>query len=192
MVGRINEQKGIDVALLALFALRQKLGSSCPSLCVYGDSTGLGYYREIASVLGLDGLVNFNRVELDVFYRHCKSDILLVPSRFETDPLVVLEAMSRGMPIASSNVGDVSDMIPDARYGHVVPVESIAELTDAVDSVLSDVADGRFDSNLLIERHRALYTPERMAERIEFVYDSVRANYASYRGAQRPTGISWA
>jgi glycosyltransferase involved in cell wall biosynthesis len=192
MVGRINNQKGIDVALLALFALRRKLGGSCPSLRVYGDSTGLDYYKEIASVLGLDELVHFNGAELDVLDRHCKSDILLVPSRFETGPLVVLEAMSRGMPIVSSNVGDVSDMIPEARYGRVVPVESIAELADAVASVLSDVADGRFDSNLLIERHSALYTSERMAERIEFVYDSVRANYASYRGAQRPTGISWA
>ncbi len=188
MVGRITFDKGIDIAMFALLELRRKLGNRCPNLNVYGDSgEELGYYREIASVLGVDDIVNFNEVQLDILDRCRQSDILLVPSRFETGPLIVLEAMSRGMPIVSSNVGDVADMIPDARYGRVIPVESIGELADATNSTLSDITDGRFDPDPLIERHRALYTSERMAERIELVYDRL---LAKLQDALRPNGLA--
>jgi glycosyltransferase involved in cell wall biosynthesis len=47
--------------------------------------------------------------------------------------LVVLEAMSRGMPIVAADVGGVNEMLPDQQYGRVVPVESITELADAID-----------------------------------------------------------
>jgi len=173
-VGRITFDKGIDTAMFAMFELRRKLGDRCPDLNIYGDSgEELEYFREIASVLGVNDIVNFNEAQLDIL-DHCRqSDILLVSSRFETGPLIVLEAMSRGMPIVSSDVGDVADMIPDARYGRVVPAESIAELADAINSTLADIADSRFDPNLLIERHQALYTSERMAECIELVYERV-------------------
>jgi L-malate glycosyltransferase len=99
-----------------------------------------------------------------------------VPSRLEEGPLVVLEAMSRGMPIVTSDVGDVREMLPDQRYGRIVPVDSITEFADAIDSVLADIADGNFDPNLLKERHRELYTTEKMAERVEAVYENVLNN----------------
>jgi hypothetical protein len=83
---------------------------------------------------------------------------------------VALEAMSRGIPTVAFDVGEVAEMLPDRRYGRVVPVNSIMALAGGIDSLLSDIADGYFDPNLLIARHRSLYTSEKMAARIEVIY----------------------
>jgi glycosyltransferase involved in cell wall biosynthesis len=77
------------------------------------------------------------------------------------------------MPIVTSAVGDVAEMLPDQRFGRIVATNSIIALADAIDSTLSDVAAGRFDPALLMERHREHYSCETMAARIEAIYQQV-------------------
>jgi glycosyltransferase involved in cell wall biosynthesis len=75
----------------------------------------------MTAVLELNDVVRFHGFKLDVL-EHCpNTDILVMSSRRETGPLVVLEAMSRGMPIVATAVGDVINMLPDRRYGRVIP-----------------------------------------------------------------------
>jgi glycosyltransferase involved in cell wall biosynthesis len=99
-------------------------------------------------------------------------------SRQETGPMVVVEAMSRGMPIVATDVGEVSEMLPDPRYGRVVPAASIVGLAEAAQDLLQDIHVGRFDPGLLIERHRSFYTTAKMAERTEEVYRQALRNYS--------------
>jgi glycosyltransferase involved in cell wall biosynthesis len=177
-VGSVQHQKGVDVAILAMAELKRRRGQSCPILNIYGGGEKLyyDYYKEMAEVLGLRDVVRFCGVQPGVLERCPGSDILIVPSRAETGPLVVLEAMSRGMPIVATDVGEVTEMLPDRRYGRIVPVNSITALADAVESLLSEIADGRFDPDLLIDRHRLFHTIEKMAENIDMVYQKVLLN----------------
>jgi glycosyltransferase involved in cell wall biosynthesis len=172
-VGLLEPRKGIDVAILAMAELRRRRGPDCPTLSIYGDTSDesfQAYYKEMAELSGLTDIVRFCGMQPGILDRCPSSDILIAPSRSETGPLVVLEAMSRGMPIVATDVGEVTEMLPDARYGRVIPPNSIAALTDAIESLLSDVADGRFDPDLLIDRHRSFFTIERMAENIDTIY----------------------
>jgi glycosyltransferase involved in cell wall biosynthesis len=89
------------------------------------------------------------------------------------------------MPIVATDVGDVPEMLPDSRYGRIVPVDSIEALADAVDWLLSDISDGRFDPEPVIARHRSLYSADKMAERIDQVYSEAVARGA---GAGFPAG----
>lgn len=173
LVGSLGISKGIDVAILVMAELRRRRGRDCPVLSIYGEGSYAEYFKEMTSVLGLTDIVRFCGIQPGILDRCASRDILVMPSRAETGPLVVLEAMSRGMPIATTDVGETSAMLPDSRYGRIVPVNSIAALADAIESLLSDVADGRFDPGLLIERHRSTYTSEKMAERTEAVYRQV-------------------
>jgi glycosyltransferase involved in cell wall biosynthesis len=173
IVGRITHSKGIHTALLSMVELRRRRGRQCPELNIYGGGVLLEYFKEASVILGLDDIVQFHGNRFDILDRCRGSNILVMPSRSETGPLVVLEAMSRGMPIVATYAGDVAEMIPDRRYGRVVPTRSIMTLADAIDATLADVANSRFDPVLLIERHRNLYAIEKMAEGITSVYNQI-------------------
>jgi len=182
-VGTPVTLKGIDVAIMAMAVLRQRLGISCPVLDIYGsDDSVYGYegqvryFKEMVDVLGLNNIVRFRGMRLGILESCSSANILVLPSRAETAPLVVLEAMSRGMPVVATDVGDIAEIIPDRRYGQIIPVNSIVALADAVEAILADVAEGRFDPNDSIERHHSFYTSDKMFERVEMVYKAVLDN----------------
>lgn len=173
VAGGLEARKGIDVLILAMVELRRRLGRACPLLNIYGDGPLRKYLTEMAAVLTLNDIVRFQGFKAGVL-EHCPStDILALPSRREASPLVVLEAMSRGMPIVATDVGEVTRMLPDPRYGRVVPPDSVIALADAIETILDDVASGRFNPDLLIERHRSLYSIEKFAERTEAAYNQI-------------------
>jgi glycosyltransferase involved in cell wall biosynthesis len=154
-VGDLARHKGLDIALLALAELRKRHGADCPRLNLYGsDTSDAVYINEMVAILDLADIAQFRGFQAGILDRCPSSDILVMPSRQETGPLVVLEAMSRGMPIAASDVGEVAAMLPDRQYGRIVPVDSPTALANALDSLLSDIAKGHFDPQALIERHR--------------------------------------
>jgi glycosyltransferase involved in cell wall biosynthesis len=169
-VGSLITRKGADIAIMTMAELRRRRGQDCPRLDIYGDGDQRAYLTEMVAVLGLQDAVRFHGFQLDILGNCPSTDILLVPSYREVGPLVVLEAMSRGMPIVATDVGDVPQMLPDPRHGRVIPPASIMALADSIESLLADIADGQFDPELLIERHHLLYSADKMAERMEAVY----------------------
>ncbi len=170
LVGSVTMTKGVDIAVLAMADMRRRYGHDCPVLNIYGDGDKMDYIKEMIAVLSLTDVVRMHGFKLDILENCPHTDILLMPSRSETGPLVVLEAMSRGMPIVATDVGEVREWLPDRRYGRVARTYSIVALADAMESILTDVSNGQFDPGLLIERHRSCYTPEIMAQRIDEVY----------------------
>ena len=151
----------------------------------------------MAKILHLEDVVKFHGVQMDVWDRSRRSDVLIVPSRAETGPLTVLEAMSRGMATVSCEVGEVAEMLPDQRYGRIVPVDSITALADAIDSMLTDVTSGHFNPDLVVGRHQAQYSIDTMADRISTVYQSAIARLKEVPGraaapaAQRALEPDW-
>jgi glycosyltransferase involved in cell wall biosynthesis len=181
MAGTRIARKGMDLAILAMAELRRRRGTAAPTLRLYGEAKDPGYekyLREMTVALSLDDTVQFCGFRMDILDHCASTNILLVPSRSETGPLVVLEAMSRGMPVVASDVGEVTEMLPDQRYGRVVPVNSILALADGIESMISDIASGNFDPELVIERQRSLYSTEKMAESTESVYKQILAEHS--------------
>lgn len=172
LVGNLGFRKGIDLAILAMVELHRRHGSACPVFNIYGTGELAGYFIEMASMLGLSDLVRFHGVQMDILNKCPSSDVLVVPSRIETGPLVVVEAMSRGIPAVACSVGEVAEMLPDHRYGRVVPVNSIIAFADAVDSMLADIESGQFDPGFLVDRYKTQYSIEKMADRVQAVYES--------------------
>ena len=73
----------------------------------------------VAAVLGGLGLqVDLDPLELDVCLMQC--DVMALSSDTEQMPLVVLEAMDAGLPIASTDVGDVRHMVSQENQPYVV------------------------------------------------------------------------
>jgi glycosyltransferase involved in cell wall biosynthesis len=172
LVGSLVPEKGFDVAILSMSVLRKRLGQACPVLNIYGNGPAIwaDYAKEMVEALDLTPLVLFRGHQPDILNNSTAGDILVVASRQETGPMVVVEAMSHGMPIVTTRVGEVSEMLPDSRYGRIIPVNSIMSLADGIESTLSDITNERFDADLLIARHRLYYSDIVMAERVDEIY----------------------
>jgi glycosyltransferase involved in cell wall biosynthesis len=180
-MGGYSVQKGVDLAISAMMELRRRYGADCPTLSIYGggskdEETSL---KEMVMFLGLSEIVQFFGFQPGILERCSTSDILIMPSRGECAPLVILEAMGRGMPIVASDVGEVPEMLPDPRYGRIVPVNSAMALVEAIESLISDISNGRFDPRLLIERYRSHYTLEKMADRVHSIYETILLNQSA-------------
>jgi glycosyltransferase involved in cell wall biosynthesis len=171
LAGSLTAAKGGDISVMAMFALRRRLGDDCPVLNIYGDGPRESYLTEMASVLGLNDNVRFHGFTPNILESCPSTDMLVMSSRDEAGPLVVLEAMSRGMPVVATKVGDVTNMLPDERYGRIVPPDSVLPLADAIESLLRDVTAGQFDPDLPVERHRLLYSFEAWTARMNAVYE---------------------
>ena len=183
-VGSLSIRKRADIAILALAGLRRRYGQDCPVLYLYGDGNEREYLSEIVSIFEMEEVVRFCGFQPNILEWCPDTDILVMSSVTETGPMVVLEAMSRGMPIVATDVGDVASMIPDPRYGRRIRPQSVVALADAIDSLISDINSGRFDPNLPVERHRLLFTVEKMTQRTEIVYSNVLAKKSPMSAAR--------
>lgn len=93
-----------------------------------------------------------------------ETDVLCVPSGFEAFPLVMVEAMTRGIPVLASASGAVAEMLDDGRAGVVVEPVTREAWTAALERIVDDpVALGRLGA---AGRVRALerYTDAAMAD----------------------------
>lgn len=67
-----------------------------------------------------------------------KIDILLLPSRTEGLPRVILEAMAFGIPCVAYDVGGVSDLVKNKKNGFLVPKKDVQQFYDSVKRLLED------------------------------------------------------
>ncbi len=66
------------------------------------------------------------------------ADVLVLPSRWEGLPNVVLEAFAAGIPVVASAVEGISELIADRKTGLVVPSRDADELASRIVEVLTD------------------------------------------------------
>ncbi len=143
-VGRLVEKKGFDLLLDAVAALRH----DHPDLhCVIvGDGDQREELENQAVRLGIDALVTFtgplpqNKVA-DWLRR---AEILLAPCRIGRDgnqdalPTVLLEALAAGLPIVSTPVAGIPEIIDHGVEGVIVPCDDVGALAEATGSLLND------------------------------------------------------
>lgn len=67
-------------------------------------------------------------------------DILVVPSRHDGRPLIVLEALASGVPVVASRVGAMSELIVDGENGYLCDPFSIDEMSHRVAQLAGDKA----------------------------------------------------
>lgn len=135
-IGSLNRVKDQGTLLRAAAALRdQGVGFR---LDIVGEDTLGGEVQRLASTLGLDDVVVFHGFiphhELRALVE--SAHVLLVSSRHEADPIVLLEAAVAGVPTVGTAVGHIRDWAPDAAI--VVPVGDAAGLACATAALLAD------------------------------------------------------
>jgi glycosyltransferase involved in cell wall biosynthesis len=143
-VGRLRIRKGVEVLLEALRELRGRVPGAV--LKIAGDGEHRAALERKAAGLGLLGsAVTFlgTRDGSRVRTLLAGAAALVVPSIYEGMPLVVLEAMERGVPVVASAVSGIPEVVVDGETGWLVPPEDPEALADALEEVLADAPEAR-------------------------------------------------
>ena len=99
-----------------------------------------------------------------------KADLFVLPSRFENLPCVIIEAMSSGLPVVSTTVGGIPEMMSE-RDGILVGPDDALALAAAIERVLADPT--AFDPAAISARALARYGLPAIGSQLHAVYDSV-------------------
>jgi glycosyltransferase involved in cell wall biosynthesis len=119
-IARLEKVKGIDVLLDACKTLKNKTDKF--SLTIIGGGTLREYLSNKIIEYKLDNNVNMLGYVEDqgLVNGYLKeSDCLIIPSRSESFPLVVTEAIQVGLPMIGSNVGDMPTFISGNKLGFI-------------------------------------------------------------------------
>jgi glycosyltransferase involved in cell wall biosynthesis len=119
-VAGLRAEKNI-ARLLHAFRRVSDIGSA--RLLIVGDGPERGALQVLAERLGLAGQIEFIGQVDDPSPYYRSFDIFALSSDTEQMPLSVLEAMAAGLPIASTDVGDVSTMVADENRSFVTPLD---------------------------------------------------------------------
>jgi glycosyltransferase involved in cell wall biosynthesis len=138
VAGRLHRAKGPDIGLAAFAEVSHSLPSARLVL-VGGGPMETQLHTEV-SRLGLDERVHFwGTVDHEQVIALMKeSDLLLVPSRWEGLPAVVLEAFAAGLPVVATRVGGVPEIVDHERTGLLAEAGDAAGLAKECIRVLAD------------------------------------------------------
>ena len=128
-VGRLGREKGLDVLLDALAKLR---GRVAVTLRVVGVGEEQERLRRQTHLAGLDEHVEFRGRRTDVVPEYAWCELLVIPSRFEGMPNVVLEALSSGRPVLGTRVGGTAELVQPGVNGWLVPSDDADALAEAI------------------------------------------------------------
>jgi glycosyltransferase involved in cell wall biosynthesis len=165
---RLCPQKGISNLLRAM----QPIVAQFPSavLLVAGDGELRDSLRQEAGELGIAGNVTFLGPRLDIAEILQVLDVYVLPSLWEGLPLVLIEAMAAGLPIAATDVGGNRELVREGENGHLVPPGDVPALTVALRGLLGDAAKRAAMGRRSREMFEAAFALGRMVDDYERLY----------------------
>lgn len=143
LVGSIVHNKGHDLAIEALKILKETTQYRSIHLCFIGGSVDghedvRGELDKRISALGLESNVHWLGHQGDVRPFYAMMDVVVLPSRSEGLPRVLIEGLSAGLPVVATDVGGVSDIVTGNHLGRMVQPNDPVSLARAIAEVLDD------------------------------------------------------
>jgi len=131
-VARLVERKGIKYLLYAMRNVIQR--NLNVKLFIVGEGPERQALEKLAQQLSLQKHVTFTGwvSEEKLVSHYASSDIFILPSTEEALGLVLLEAMSMGLPVVASNVGGIPEIVIDHETGILTPPGDPNALADSI------------------------------------------------------------
>jgi glycosyltransferase involved in cell wall biosynthesis len=172
MVAVLREaRKGADIALEAMTELRRL--EPAPMLVVVGDGPLRQELEARSRSLGVDRVVRFLGNRRDVPDILAASDLFVFPTRRDPFPTVLLEAAAAGVPVVSTHVDGVPEIVEDCRTGLLVPPDEPGTLARAVRSLLLNDTMRLQLGQAARDRAHTHFSASAWVERLQCVYASV-------------------
>jgi glycosyltransferase involved in cell wall biosynthesis len=136
-LGRLGARKGLPEILAALADHRVSSEPWAATLAGDGD---VALYRREVDRLGLSDRVTLTGwvSSADAEQLLAESHLLLLPSHAEGLPMSIIEAFAHGVPVVSTPVGAIPDIVEPGRNGLLVDAGNGLQLADAILAILGD------------------------------------------------------
>ncbi|AGX06512.1 glycosyltransferase group 1 family protein [Bacillus sp. NRRL B-14911] len=173
MVARLHPIKGHTVVFDAFQSLLKKRPDT--TLLLIGDGPIREELEKEAARKGIAEKVRFLGFHDDVHSYLSLSDVKLLASYSESFPLVILEAARAHVPVISTDVGGVKDLISDPSLGWIVPVKDASAIESAI-LAAAEEKDQRKLSKMgekLYEKASALYSVKQLADQTLETYKKI-------------------
>lgn len=165
-VGELRHLKGIDTLLHALARSRR-------SATIVGDGPDRERFAELAEKLGLSSRVRFAGA-LPAREAFRMGRLLVIPSRAESMPYIVLEAAAARLPLIATRVGGIPEILSGFEELMVAPEDPDA-LAAAINARLDDMEESRRAADLLAEFVATRFTVEAMVDGVLTAYRALFA-----------------
>jgi len=169
-VGRLHQQKGLDVFLTAFAELVRQHPHLHLRLQLLGDGPLRLSLLRLAADLGIASLIDFVGQTDRVMDYLQQADLFVLPSRAEGISNALLEAMACGLPVVVSDIPGNVDVIEHGRNGLLFTVDDHGSLASAVNLLLTQrdlrgrlgraarqTVENRFSLSFIADRLIALY-----------------------------------
>src|SRR5262249_2700581 len=140
VVANLRKLKGHDVLVEASVPILRRFPEA--RFEFIGEGPERDALEARAKALGVANAIAFAGRSDDVAARLAAADIFVLPSRTESFPNAVLEAMAAGLPIVASGVGGILELIENGRTGWLVPPDETAALADRVMHLMGNPVEG--------------------------------------------------
>jgi len=163
-VSNLVEDKGHDT-LLRAFA---KLNDKKSMLTIVGDGPLMGSLQLLSKSLDINDRVVFTGIisRDEIPNTFTNSHAFIHPSRYETQGIVIIEALATGRPVISTKCGGPNHVIKEGD-GYLIPIDDEQAIVDSMKNMMNNKWDGesiserciqRFGKSVIIDQLEELYS----------------------------------
>jgi len=164
-VGRLEPQKN-PLMMVEAFA---KLDDPRAHLVMLGEG---GLRDELLAYIRKRRLDRVHLLGKRSEVREClaASDVFVLSSNWEGNPLAVMEAMAAGLPVIGTRAGGVPELVESGKHGILVPIGDCIGFAGAMRTLLNNAELRAAMGNAAFEHATAAFNVDRMAEGYASLY----------------------
>jgi glycosyltransferase involved in cell wall biosynthesis/peptidoglycan/xylan/chitin deacetylase (PgdA/CDA1 family) len=135
---KVEKYKGLEYLLSAVNIIKKNIKDV--KLTVVGEGDYTIYYKKLCKDLEIERNVEFKGVlyNKNLVKEYQKTNVFVLPSLFDSCPLVLLEAMACKKPVIGSNIGGIPYVIDNGKNGLIVSPKDSEALPKAIIKILKN------------------------------------------------------
>jgi colanic acid/amylovoran biosynthesis glycosyltransferase len=171
-VGRLLHGKGLSLLFEAVAELRGR-GLDI-AVIVVGDGPARAEVEAAGAVLRVSEHLRFlgSVGQDDLLARYAAADVFCLPSFAEGIPVVAMEAMAMALPVVTTRIMGIPELVEDGKHGLLVPPGRVDALADALERLVRNPDERRLMGVAGREKVRADYDVARSARRMRSVLEA--------------------
>jgi glycosyltransferase involved in cell wall biosynthesis len=170
-LGRLSREKNLDLFVDMAAGLANEFPEA--RFVIVGEGPCRGAIERALRGAGIDGRVVVTGARSDVARVLAAMDLFVMTSDTEGLPNAVMEAMAAALPVVSTRVGGVHELVADGETGRLFPRGQLVPLLSSVRPLIRDADLRRRQGEAGRRRIASEFSVERMVAATVSVYDEV-------------------